>query len=45
MKATVTVRRGAITLARHVAAGTGVGLRLLVLVTIDHALDTPLRRY
>lgn len=45
MKATETVRQGVTTLARHLAAGTGVGVRLLVLVTIDHALDTPLPRY
>ncbi|MCT1885323.1 hypothetical protein ACQREA_15330 [Dietzia cinnamea] len=45
MKATDTVRQGATALARHLAAGTGAGLRLLVLVTIDHALDTPLPRY
>lgn len=45
MKATATVTRGAVTLTRFLAAGTGVGLRLLVLATIDHALDTPLPRY
>lgn len=45
MKAPDMVRRGVVTLARHIAATTGTGLRLLVLVTIDHALDTPLPNY
>lgn len=41
MKATTTALHRAITLGRHMVAGAGVGLRLLVLVTVDHALDTP----
>ena len=45
MKATVTVRHSAATAVRHLVAGTGVGLRLLVRVTVDRALDTPLPRH
>lgn len=42
---TEKVMHGAAMLARYVVAGTGAGFRLLVLVTIDHALDTPLPEY
>lgn len=45
MKATVTAWQGAVLLARHMAAGSGVGLRLLVLATVDRALDTPTPKY
>lgn len=45
MTAIATVRHGSVTLARHLAAGMGTGLRLLVLVTVDRALDTPLPTY
>lgn len=45
MRVTTAAQHGATVLAHSAAATVSTGLRLLVLVTVDRLLDTPLPNY
>lgn len=45
MRATTATRHGTTGLAHSVTVAVSTSLRLLVLVTVDRLLDTPLPRY